>query len=246
MWSHGTIYWGIYASLDLNELFLDKYTCMQEILLVPQSTQKGPDVVKPRHRVGASLCSALAPWRRTRVSRSPLKGSFRESSWSAKSPCASLFLQKIDSDWKTIWAFNFNVYHKLYNFTKVGIYQWLNVRLQYFRCIRNGDTIVLHWAIDLSRKFISTQWNKLHGNYCMKIISIRQRKIRHGSQGLGLRALDPENPMRPLWKFTRGPNGPHICGEFAMYSYGGTLHDVSCWLKALCKFTWWRPWTFDP
>ena len=31
-----------------------------------------------------------------------------------------------------------------------GIYRWLSARLQYLHCISNGDTAVLHQAIDMS------------------------------------------------------------------------------------------------
>ena len=28
-------------------------------------------------------------------------------------------------------------------------YQWFSARLQYLQCVMDGDTVVLHWAIEM-------------------------------------------------------------------------------------------------
>ena len=51
------------------------------------------------------------------------------------------------------WSQGFDEYDTLQMVTVIlaGTWcsQWLSARLQYLQCISNGDTAVLHWAIDI-------------------------------------------------------------------------------------------------
>ena len=46
-----------------------------------------------------------------------------------------------------------------------GLYRWLSVRLQYHQCVSNGDTAVLHEAIDIPMEDYSLL--HIHGGFSL-------------------------------------------------------------------------------